>query len=82
MPGSSSNGHENKMMSTGNKNDVVSVSFVHFGEKSLTVMTSLFEETASNESVIQNSILKEIIQVLVKFKKKNDLILLYLIAYF
>ena len=59
-----SNGTENKLMSTtGNKNDVVSVSFVHFGEKSLTVMTGLFEETVSNESVIQNSILKEIIQV-------------------
>ncbi len=55
------------MMSTGNKNDVVSVSFVHFGEKSLTVMTGLFEETASNESVIQNCILKEIIQVVFVF---------------
>lgn len=45
-------------------NETVNVNFVPFGEKSLLVVTSLYEENASNEAVVENNILKSIIQVI------------------
>ena len=44
-------------------NETVNVNFVPFGEKALLIVTSLYEENASNEAVIENNILKSIIQV-------------------
>jgi hypothetical protein len=44
-------------------NDIVAINCVLFGEKALTLTTNLYEETCSNEAVIENLILKTIIQV-------------------
>jgi hypothetical protein len=44
-------------------NETVVVNFVPFGEKALLIVTSLYEENANHESVIENNILKSIIQV-------------------
>lgn len=43
---------------------IVNVNFVPFGEKALLIVTSLYEENANNEAVIENNILKSIIQVI------------------
>ena len=44
-------------------NEIVAINFVTFGEKALLILANLYEESASHESVIENSILKSIIQV-------------------
>jgi hypothetical protein len=45
-------------------NEIIAINYVPFGEKSLIQLTNLYEETANNESVIENFILKSIIQVI------------------
>ena len=57
--GSSTNGGYN----ASKQNDFVAINFVPFGEKALLIVTNLYEETASHASVIENFILKSIIQV-------------------
>ncbi len=47
-------------------NDIVAINCVLFGEKALTITTNLYEETCNNEAVIENLILKTIIQVAYK----------------
>ncbi len=53
-----SNSNNNK------QNEIVAINFVQFGEKALLMVTNLYEDTASNESVIDKLILKSIIQTL------------------
>lgn len=63
------NGHEasssgkGQSMMMSKANEIVSVNFVPFGEKALQIVTSLYEENANHESVIENNILKSVIQV-------------------
>jgi hypothetical protein len=45
-------------------NEIVSINYVPFGEKALVILTHLYDEWASHESVIEHSILKSIIQAL------------------
>jgi hypothetical protein len=45
------------------QNEFVQINFVPFGEKALVMVANLYEETASQNSVIENFILKSIIQV-------------------
>ena len=45
-------------------NEIVSVNYVVFGEKALIISTALYEENAGNEAVLENFILKSIIQTL------------------
>ena len=55
--------HLNTTTSNNNKqNEIVAINFVQFGEKALLMVTNLYEDTASNESVIDKLILKSIIQ--------------------
>ncbi|CAF0712027.1 unnamed protein product [Brachionus calyciflorus] len=49
---------------SGKPNEIVNVNYVPFGERALIMVTNLYEETASHESVIENCILKSIIQTL------------------
>ena len=44
-------------------NDIVTINCVLFGEKALLIATNLYEETSGNEAVVENFILKTIIQV-------------------
>ena len=59
-----SNGQQSESSKSRFVNETVNVNFVPFGEKSLLVVTSLYEENASNEAVVENNILKSIIQVI------------------
>ncbi|RNA03036.1 MON2-like protein, partial [Brachionus plicatilis] len=45
-------------------NEIVNVNYVPFGERALIMLTTLYEETANNDCVIENCILKSIIQTL------------------
>ncbi len=61
------NGVDSKSHNTYNivkSNEIVSINFVPFGEKALLILVNLYDESASNESVIENHILKSIIQVI------------------
>jgi hypothetical protein len=63
------NSNSNTSSSTGNyttvkANEVVTINFVQFGEKSLLMVTNLYDDSASNEAVIEKLILKSIIQVI------------------
>ena len=44
-------------------NEVVAINFVPFGEKALLITANLYDEFANHEAVIENLILKSIIQV-------------------
>lgn len=57
----------------GKQNDTVNVNYVPFGERALVMLTSLYEETASHEAVIENCILKSIIQVSLNLDLKKNL---------
>ena len=68
LSSTSSNSNERGTgFSSSKPNDIVSINFVPFGEKALLMVTSLYEESASHESVIENFILKSIIQVAKQF---------------
>ena len=62
---SNNNGESTRLLAYNNikSNEIVAINFVTFGEKALLILTNLYEESASHESVIENSILKSIIQV-------------------
>lgn len=60
----STNQNSDSRSSGGRGNEIVAVNSVVFGEKALVIVTNLYEETASNEAVIENLILKTIIQVI------------------
>jgi len=53
-----------KTSSSFRNNEIVSINYVPFGEKALVILTHLYDEWASHESVIEHSILKSIIQAL------------------
>lgn len=55
----------------GKYNEIVTINYVPFGERALVMVTSLYEDTASHESVVENSILKSIIQVILNSKLKD-----------
>ena len=76
----SNNSERGTGYSSSKPNDIVSINFVPFGEKALLMVTNLYEESASHESVIENFILKSIIQViyLFLFKKEVSYIIFYL----
>lgn len=61
---SSSSSLAEKISFNANKvNDLASINFVPFGEKCFLLVTSLYDEFANQESVIDNQIFKQIIQV-------------------
>lgn len=55
--------NKNNNERTTKPNETVNVNNVPFGERSLVILTNLYDETASNECVIDNCILKSIVQV-------------------
>jgi hypothetical protein len=60
--------------SSGNSksNEIVAVNCVLFGEKALVITAGLYEETCNNEAVVENLILKTIIQVNFNFSFLNS----------
>lgn len=64
--GKQNGGEYNRSQSYSNikSNESVSINFVLFGEKALLIIVTLYEEFANHEAVIENSILKAILQTL------------------
>lgn len=62
-------------------NEYSVINFVPFGEKALSLMTSLYEEYANHSAILENQILKQIIRVNLK-KFFNDFCLFMVNYYF
>jgi hypothetical protein len=58
---------QHRAMNINKMNEIIAINFVPFGEKALIMVTGLYEETAHHEAVIENSILKAIIQVIIYY---------------